>query len=301
MAKSVLEAKVRDYVAARESGKTEVDTGAGRADIVTAEHVIEVKHVKNFCSVYHAIGQAQGYALQINRCDEGPPRVPRVHLFGTKSAITRLIGIAREACDDLGVMLTHEVFLDTTIECFSAPMSGGAFVDLLIGTHGQPILALRESDGYVWVSTMLHSFDKKLANFKAHSRAKSYMYSVAEELGMNDADGQIDPSQLFKWGISPFDQRVEGYYAHIEILTKLAGWVHAPFERVCHRIVIKFYTGQLTTSDSLTAASTIARQLGLFAHMAAARAMLPAALNTAEDAGALAQELGTKSQTRALA
>jgi hypothetical protein len=47
------------------------------------------------------------------------------------------------------------------------------------------------------------------------------------------------------------------------MLTKFAAWVHTPYERVCHKIVFKFYSGNLTTSDSLDAAEKIARQIGV--------------------------------------
>jgi hypothetical protein len=157
-------------------------------------------------------------------------------------------------------------------------------------SNGERLLAVRSSDGYVWVSTMLHMFNKKLAHFKTKRDNIEYMNLLADELGMKDEDGRPDTSQLLKRGTSPFDERVEGYYSHIELLVQLATWVHVPYARICHKIVLKFYAGQLTTADSLAAASTIARQLGFSVPttQAAGRGAL-AALRTAETVGALAR------------
>lgn len=68
----MLEATVRDALAAQECGKVEVQTPVGYADIVTSSEVIEVKH---YSSWKHAFGQVMAYSAHL------PGLKRRIHLF----------------------------------------------------------------------------------------------------------------------------------------------------------------------------------------------------------------------------
>lgn len=133
---------------------------------------------------------------------------------------------------------------------------------LICDNSGKSLLAAYD-DGFVWVGTMLNTFDKRHARFMANAENRRYMDEVCRELGMFDPDGRPDHSKLFKQVPSPFDPgSVRGTAAHIEMLTKYAGWVYTPYERLCHKVVLRFYTGQLTSSDC-RAAAEIGRRLGI--------------------------------------
>ena len=133
---------------------------------------------------------------------------------------------------------------------------------LICGNNGQPLLAAYD-DGFVWVGSMLHTFDKRHARFMANAENRRYMDEVCHELGLYDQSGAPDHTKLFKEVPSPFEPgRVRGTAAHIEMLTKYASWVYTPYERLCHKVVLRFYNGQLTSSEC-QAAADIGRRLGL--------------------------------------
>ena len=124
----------------------------------------------------------------------------------------------------------------------------------VLGPDNRPILTIRPSDGYVWISSLLNRFDKRMAHFKLNADNMSYVRLAAEELG-------VDASDLIKKECSPFDNRA-GHWVHMEILSKVVAWVHRPFERLCHNIALRFYAGQITTAQSQSAANSIANRLG---------------------------------------
>ena len=76
------EARVRDDLAAKEGGDTEVMTSHGRyVDVLTPSEVIEVKRAMQATA---ALGQVLDYAM------DWPLRTPRVHLFGTAQQLAAL-------------------------------------------------------------------------------------------------------------------------------------------------------------------------------------------------------------------
>ena len=116
------EAVVRDRLAAREDGQTEVATTHGRyADVVTDTQVIEVKHASGATD---AMGQVLDCAV------DWPHLRPRVHIFGTE---TELNGLHMERLATLhakhGVALTTEV-VDDEDECEGEDEDEGEGEDL---------------------------------------------------------------------------------------------------------------------------------------------------------------------------
>ena len=100
------ESSVRDELAAALQGKTEVQTPAGAADVVTATEVIEVKHYTNW---KHAIGQVLAYGTFL------PHLTRRIHLFadaGDKAAASIATMLAASVCGPLNIAVTLMVFGD---------------------------------------------------------------------------------------------------------------------------------------------------------------------------------------------
>ena len=92
------EEAVRSRLHAAVGGEKEVDLGRlGRADIVTATEIIEVKSV---CKWKHALGQVLVYGTAFEQLRE------RVHLFGTCDDATK--AVIKEAMDTYGVRCTFE-------------------------------------------------------------------------------------------------------------------------------------------------------------------------------------------------
>lgn len=95
------EKQIRDHVATREAGETEVTVPLGRIDIVTPNQVIEVKAAK---SIAQALGQVLDYAEHYTRLQ------PRVHLFGSEQDIDKVCTEKRKRLFlRLGVVLTATV------------------------------------------------------------------------------------------------------------------------------------------------------------------------------------------------
>jgi hypothetical protein len=97
------EADVRDNLARREQGKTDVETRAGFADVVTSNSVIEVKLWKNW---KHALGQVLAYGTFIKGKEK------RIHLFADatdKDAACTVTTTARDVCSTYGVTVTLEI------------------------------------------------------------------------------------------------------------------------------------------------------------------------------------------------
>jgi hypothetical protein len=91
------EAWYRDRLADKLNGKIEVQTEAGRIDILTASEVIEVKNASGWKS---AIGQIKSYGRYY------PRHKMRVHLFGklTESKLKTVTAV----CESEGIVLTWE-------------------------------------------------------------------------------------------------------------------------------------------------------------------------------------------------
>lgn len=265
----VRESDVRDALAEQLDGRTEVDVGSGIADIVTDTHVIEVKRLSDFCDAYHALGQALGYTRAYNHAF-GTELRPMVHVYGTVAEMERLLETAQQSCRDFGVECASHTIPDA--EGALVEMGGGDdlsgltaadFIEVVLGASGKPVLVVRPSDGYVWVSTMLKMCNVKLTNFKSTHKNRRYLEQVACEHGMLDVKGCPDVEQLFKWGSSPFEPTNHGWFAHIDTLTKLAAFAHPPLEYTCHKIVTNFYAGRITTAQSVRAANYVADRLGI--------------------------------------
>lgn len=95
------EKDIQNRIAADFSGATEVGTPAGRIDVLTDSEVIEVKAAQNW---KNAIGQVLAYQTYY------PEKTPRVHLFGSKKGIYRVIEDAKYICASLGISLTWEFY-----------------------------------------------------------------------------------------------------------------------------------------------------------------------------------------------
>lgn len=93
------EADVRDRLAARESGETEVIFEHGRIDIVTAKEIIEVKRVEKWTE---AVGQIKFYSSFF------PQKGMRIHLFNCDSVTDDKREIIREFCNQEGIRVTGE-------------------------------------------------------------------------------------------------------------------------------------------------------------------------------------------------
>jgi hypothetical protein len=97
------ECTVRDELALREGGTVEVCTAVGRADVVTAKDVIEVKAYRNWKS---ALGQVLAYSAFM------PDKQCRIHLFAPTAELQAACAMAQMAdsvCKQHGVTVTLEV------------------------------------------------------------------------------------------------------------------------------------------------------------------------------------------------
>lgn len=80
----------------REGGERAVETPVGFVDLVTDEHVIEVKHVKNWKEATKVLVYAPYF----------PNRKPRVHLFGGYSKDFRVL--VEQSFDRLSIITSWE-------------------------------------------------------------------------------------------------------------------------------------------------------------------------------------------------
>ena len=90
------EERVRAALLAEVGGQTEVITAVGRIDILTASEVIEVKRISDW---KEALGQILAYSAFF------PDHIKRIHLFGTKTQMSRLADV-EAACLAFGVAVT---------------------------------------------------------------------------------------------------------------------------------------------------------------------------------------------------
>lgn len=91
------EAEIRDELAEREDGCTEVDCEYGRVDVVTDEYVIEVKKMHKW---KHALGQILCYH------ESFPDLKPRLHFFGTGMNPTNW-RLAEKVCAKHGIAVSY--------------------------------------------------------------------------------------------------------------------------------------------------------------------------------------------------
>jgi hypothetical protein len=77
------EGQVRDRLCQMIGGQAEVTTGSTRADIITQEAIVEVKHATTLVAAAQAIGQV-GFYRKIHT-----NKAKKVHLFGNRSEIER--------------------------------------------------------------------------------------------------------------------------------------------------------------------------------------------------------------------
>ena len=99
----ISEVAVQKALAVRENGHTEFSTAAGRADVVTMNEIIEVKHLKQWKS---GLGQVLAYS---HCC---PEKDARLHLFAhaTDAAKAReTLPLVQSVCDSVKVRLTFEL------------------------------------------------------------------------------------------------------------------------------------------------------------------------------------------------
>ncbi|NJL43014.1 MAG: hypothetical protein HC935_05970 [Pseudanabaena sp. SU_2_4] len=91
------EAWYRDRLADKLKGKVEVNTEAGRIDILTDTELIEVKRVSGWKG---AIGQVKTYGRYY------PNHSKRIHLFGklTERGLKMIQGV----CQSEGILVTYE-------------------------------------------------------------------------------------------------------------------------------------------------------------------------------------------------
>lgn len=94
------EMRIRDALADRLSGRTEVTAEHGAIDIVTDSQVIEVKNVDKYT---HALGQVLGHSEQF------PLKERRVHLFGPDAPRTyEKLALAEALFSKYDILLTFE-------------------------------------------------------------------------------------------------------------------------------------------------------------------------------------------------
>jgi ribosomal protein L3 len=91
------EAWYRDQLAEKLKGKVEVNTEAGRIDILTDTELIEVKRVSAWKG---AIGQVKSYGCYY------PNHSKRIHLFGKLTE--RRLKMIQEVCQLEGILVTYE-------------------------------------------------------------------------------------------------------------------------------------------------------------------------------------------------
>lgn len=92
IAKTLLELAVSEKLAKALNGQREAANPAGRVDVLTSEHVIEVKEA---CNWKHGIGQALIYSFYY------PGRKPMLYLFGENLEVFQ--EIAKQHCDRFGI------------------------------------------------------------------------------------------------------------------------------------------------------------------------------------------------------
>jgi hypothetical protein len=90
------EADIRDRLAEKLKGDTEVETNFGKADIITKDQIIEVKCASNW---KHALGQVLAYSIDY------PKYYSRIHLFDTEGIDLDMV---RKACVTYNVIVTSE-------------------------------------------------------------------------------------------------------------------------------------------------------------------------------------------------
>lgn len=116
------EGDIRDKLALREGGVTEVSVECGRIDVLTPTEVIEVKRVKGWKG---AIGQVMVYGRVF------PSRTKRIHLYGNGALETYVL--AQKHASELGIRVTvEEDFLDNVAPKPCQGCAGAAEVEMKI-------------------------------------------------------------------------------------------------------------------------------------------------------------------------
>jgi hypothetical protein len=99
----IREMAVQKALALRENGHIEYTTAAGRADVVTIDEIIEVKHLKQWKA---GLGQVIAYSYCC------PDKGARLHLFAhTADAVKarETLPLVQSICDSVRVRLTFEL------------------------------------------------------------------------------------------------------------------------------------------------------------------------------------------------
>lgn len=99
----IRESFVQQALAIRENGIQEFQTPVGRADVLTAREIIEVK---SFRAWKAGVGQVAAYAHWY------PDKTPRLHLFACSSEAHKahnLLPFAHSVCLAMNIRLTYEI------------------------------------------------------------------------------------------------------------------------------------------------------------------------------------------------
>lgn len=265
--RSLPEHVVRDRLARRLApSDTEVALdGGGIADIMTDDLIVEVKHATSVTVVAQAMGQVVLYGHRA-RGDYSL----RVHAFGTKAELDKAIDEhVKDMFKSNGVDLTTEVITTSEIEDWHAasaarlasaphrlqmldPRLGHGIARTLADASGREITAVRESDGYFWTGTLvtLKPGNKSFGDWSAQTKSIRYIDALSRHTGVQQTD-------LCILGTSPFDSNVRGYWTHRQVLVEIAGWVSPDFRVVVADIVMRYFSGQITTEESRQVASAL--------------------------------------------
>lgn len=129
-----------------------------------------------------------------------------------------------------------------------------------LGVSGaENLLAVRKSDGKVWISTMFRRAPEGPKHPKDWAKpgpTKEYIAKMAVKLGVSQN------SLIDKDGVSPFDPNVRGWWVHFKLLVDAARSISVDVRIICDEVVETVFMRRAADKDAHAAASA-AQVLGV--------------------------------------
>lgn len=124
----------------------------------------------------------------------------------------------------------------------------------LLDDHGNPLLKIRASDGYVYVTDICNAAAGAPKEFRRWIRIqdnRDFLQALSARKG-------IPVDELVKSGA-----RSQGTWVHFMVAIKVAGWCKPAWEVVLMDVLARYMTGQVTAEESRAAAAAMARTVGV--------------------------------------
>lgn len=249
--KHVPERVVRDRLAHRLGGCVEVAINVlgsiCRADTLTRHELIEVKRADSPRAVWSALGQIKMYGAM-----RGCNSKLRVHVFGSQAKLDACINedvVSLFAAE--GVELTCEV-----VDASDIPPARlirpniESFLDLYTvpGQDGDPLLWIRPTDGFVYVTKMCAEHGKQFGNWLAASGNMAYLKVVARKRG-------VPVDSLY------YTSRLGGTWVDMCVAIEVCGWCSPELRYEMNEIAMRYWAGQLTTEESRDAMKSLSKTI----------------------------------------